>query len=189
MSFPLDSTDLAAIRLTLELATLTTLLLLLLGTPVAWWLARTRSRLKGPVAAVVALPLVGGTAQAAPASAPAATAPSATAAPGSVDDGVIRILLFYKPNFHASNVEARAAIRSLADQLGTEYSQPVEIQETDDPAVFTPENLATKDALAFMQTGGVLFNEAQRRAQARARRNRASVLRQDDWIEKYLPGT
>jgi molybdate transport system permease protein len=58
MSFPLDSTDLAAIRLTLELATLTTLLLLLLGTPVAWWLARTRSRLKGPVAAVVALPLV-----------------------------------------------------------------------------------------------------------------------------------
>ncbi|MFZ6049236.1 molybdate ABC transporter permease subunit [Pseudomonas sp. CR3202] len=58
MSFPLDRTDLAAIWLTLELATLTTLLLLVVGTPIAWWLARTTSRLKGPVAAVVALPLV-----------------------------------------------------------------------------------------------------------------------------------
>ncbi|MDH4580606.1 molybdate ABC transporter permease subunit [Pseudomonas sp. BN415] len=58
MNFPLDRTDLAAIWLTLELATLTTVLLLLLGTPIAWWLARTRSRLKGAVAAVVALPLV-----------------------------------------------------------------------------------------------------------------------------------
>ncbi|AOE86907.1 molybdate ABC transporter permease subunit [Pseudomonas sp. TCU-HL1] len=58
MSFPLDRTDLAAIWLTLELATLTTLLLLVVGTPIAWWLARTRSRLKGPVAAIVALPLV-----------------------------------------------------------------------------------------------------------------------------------
>ncbi|MBS68023.1 MAG: molybdate ABC transporter permease subunit [Pseudomonas sp.] len=55
---PLSSHDLAAIRLTLELASLTTLLLLLIGTPIAWWLARTRSRLKGPVGAVVALPLV-----------------------------------------------------------------------------------------------------------------------------------
>ena len=50
--------DLSAIRLTAELAALTTLLLLLVGTPVAWWLARTRSFWKGPVAAVVALPLV-----------------------------------------------------------------------------------------------------------------------------------
>ncbi|MCY1269595.1 molybdate ABC transporter, permease protein [compost metagenome] len=58
MDLPLDRTDLAAIWLTLELATLTTLLLLVVGTPIAWWLARTRSRLKGPVAAVVALPLV-----------------------------------------------------------------------------------------------------------------------------------
>ncbi len=54
----LSSHDLAAVRLTLELASLTTLLLLLIGTPIAWWLARTRSRLKGPVGAVVALPLV-----------------------------------------------------------------------------------------------------------------------------------
>ena len=50
--------DLAAVWLTLRLATVTVLLLLLIGTPVAWWLARTRSRLKAAVAAVVALPLV-----------------------------------------------------------------------------------------------------------------------------------
>lgn len=50
--------DLAAIWLTLKLATVTTLLLLLIGTPIAWRLARTRAWWKGPVAAVVALPLV-----------------------------------------------------------------------------------------------------------------------------------
>ena len=48
----------SAISLTLRLAGLTTLILLLLGTPLAWWLARTRSLIKGPVSAVVALPLV-----------------------------------------------------------------------------------------------------------------------------------
>jgi molybdate transport system permease protein len=55
---PLTGLDLSAIWLTLELASLTTMLLLLIGTPISWWLARTRSRLKGPVGAVVALPLV-----------------------------------------------------------------------------------------------------------------------------------
>ncbi|MGZ9075337.1 MAG: hypothetical protein ACXW13_06130, partial [Burkholderiaceae bacterium] len=50
--------DLGAIWLTLRLATVVTLLLLLIGTPIAWWLARTGSWLKGPVGAVVALPLV-----------------------------------------------------------------------------------------------------------------------------------
>ena len=55
---PLSADDLAAIRLTLELAALTTALLLLVGTPIAWWLARTASPLKGPVGALVALPLV-----------------------------------------------------------------------------------------------------------------------------------
>ncbi|SAK43193.1 molybdate ABC transporter permease subunit [Caballeronia ptereochthonis] len=55
---PLDSADLQAITLTLELASLTTALLLVVGTPIAWWLTRTRSRLKGIVGAVVALPLV-----------------------------------------------------------------------------------------------------------------------------------
>ena len=50
--------DLAAIWLTIKLAALTTVLLLLLGTPVAWWLARTPSRFKGLVGSVVTLPLV-----------------------------------------------------------------------------------------------------------------------------------
>lgn len=50
--------DLTAIWLTLKLATTVTILLLIIGTPIAWWLARTRSWLKGPVGAVVALPLV-----------------------------------------------------------------------------------------------------------------------------------
>lgn len=50
--------DLAAIWLTLRLATITTVLLLFIGTPIAWWLARTRSWMKGPVGALVALPLV-----------------------------------------------------------------------------------------------------------------------------------
>jgi molybdate transport system permease protein len=47
-----------AIRLTAELATLTTLLLLIVGTPIAWWLARTHSRLKPLWSAVVAMPIV-----------------------------------------------------------------------------------------------------------------------------------
>ncbi len=55
---PLDSTDFAAIWLTLKLASLTTLILLVIGTPIALWLAHTRSWLKGPIGAVVALPLV-----------------------------------------------------------------------------------------------------------------------------------
>ena len=54
----LSDTDWGAIRLTLELATVTTVLLLLVGTPIAWWLARTLSVWKAPVRAVVALPLV-----------------------------------------------------------------------------------------------------------------------------------
>ncbi len=54
----LSDADLGAIALTVKLAGLVTLILLLLGTPLAWWLARTRSWLKGPVGAVVALPIV-----------------------------------------------------------------------------------------------------------------------------------
>ena len=54
----MDANDLAAIWLTLKLASIVTALLLLIGTPIAWWLARTRSRLKGVIGAVVALPLV-----------------------------------------------------------------------------------------------------------------------------------
>ncbi|UCV10367.1 molybdate ABC transporter permease subunit [Dechloromonas denitrificans] len=52
------SADIAALWLTLKLATTVTLLLLLIGTPIAWWLARTRSAFKGIASAVVALPLV-----------------------------------------------------------------------------------------------------------------------------------
>ena len=57
-SLPNFAADLGAIWLTLKLATVTTVLLLLIGTPIAWWLARTRSWWKGPVGAVVALPIV-----------------------------------------------------------------------------------------------------------------------------------
>lgn len=50
--------DLAAVLLTARLAATTTVLLLLVGTPLAWWLARTRSPLRPAVEAVTALPLV-----------------------------------------------------------------------------------------------------------------------------------
>jgi len=46
------------IRLTLELATITTIVLLIIGTPIAWWLARAQAKWKEVVAALVAVPLV-----------------------------------------------------------------------------------------------------------------------------------
>jgi molybdate transport system permease protein len=54
----LSEADLTAIWLTLRLATTVTVILLVVGTPIAWWLARTRSWWKGPAGAIVALPLV-----------------------------------------------------------------------------------------------------------------------------------
>jgi len=54
MTFP----DTGPLWLTLRLAAVTTLVLLVLGTPLAWWLARTRCRLRAIVEALVALPLV-----------------------------------------------------------------------------------------------------------------------------------
>ncbi|MES2283362.1 MAG: molybdate ABC transporter permease subunit [Pseudomonadota bacterium] len=54
----MDQASLQAIWLTFRLAATTTVVLLLLGTPLAWWLARTRSWVKGPVGALVALPLI-----------------------------------------------------------------------------------------------------------------------------------
>jgi len=55
---PFSPDDLHAIWLTLQLAGLTTALLLVLATPLAWWLARTASRWRAPIGALVALPLV-----------------------------------------------------------------------------------------------------------------------------------
>eukprot|EP01037_Dinobryon_pediforme_P006719 gene6719-6792_t len=55
---PLGPEALQAIWLTLQLATLTTLVLLLIATPLAWWLSQTESWWKGPVGAFVTLPLV-----------------------------------------------------------------------------------------------------------------------------------
>ncbi|MDH2916091.1 MAG: molybdate ABC transporter permease subunit [Gallionella sp.] len=54
----LDPADLQAVWLTLKLASVTTLFLLLIATPLAWWLAHSRKWYKGVVAALVALPLV-----------------------------------------------------------------------------------------------------------------------------------
>ena len=55
---PLTDSDLQAIWLTVRLAGIVTLILLVVGTPIAWWLARARGWWKGPMGAVVALPLV-----------------------------------------------------------------------------------------------------------------------------------
>ena len=55
---PLGPEALQAIWLTLQLATLTTIVLLLIATPLAWWLSQTQSWWKGPVTALVILPVV-----------------------------------------------------------------------------------------------------------------------------------
>ncbi|WP_020560617.1 molybdate ABC transporter permease subunit [Thiofilum flexile] len=55
---PFSAEDWAAIRLTLTLAGSATLILLLLGTPLAWWLSQTRSRFKPIIAALIAMPLI-----------------------------------------------------------------------------------------------------------------------------------
>ena len=54
----LSPDDLSAITLTLKLAAVTTLLLLAIATPLAWWLTHTRARWRAAVTALVALPLV-----------------------------------------------------------------------------------------------------------------------------------
>lgn len=52
------SPELAPLLLTAKLAGLTTLILLVIGTPVAWWLANTKTKIKPLVETVVALPIV-----------------------------------------------------------------------------------------------------------------------------------
>ena len=54
----LNDADLTALFITLKLATVTTIILLLIGTPLAWWLARTQWRYKFFLEAIIALPLV-----------------------------------------------------------------------------------------------------------------------------------
>lgn len=54
----LNDADLSALAITLKLALVSTLILLVLGTPLAWWLARTRWRFKFIPEAIIALPLV-----------------------------------------------------------------------------------------------------------------------------------
>lgn len=55
---PFSESDIHAIILTIKLASLVTLILLLIGTPIAWWLSQTQSRYKGIISSIVALPLV-----------------------------------------------------------------------------------------------------------------------------------
>jgi len=54
----LGTQDLTALWITLKLAALTTIILLVIGTPLAWWLSRSRTRFKSIIEAIVALPLV-----------------------------------------------------------------------------------------------------------------------------------
>lgn len=53
-----SDSDLEALGLTFQLAAVTTLILLVIGTPLAWWLARTERRFKFLIEAVVAMPLM-----------------------------------------------------------------------------------------------------------------------------------
>lgn len=54
----LTPSDISALGVTLKLATITTVILLAIGTPLAWWLAHTKSRLRSAIEALIALPLV-----------------------------------------------------------------------------------------------------------------------------------
>jgi molybdate transport system permease protein len=58
MNVPISAEAWQAIGLTLQLATLTTLVLLILATPLAWWLSQTQSKWRASIGALVTLPLV-----------------------------------------------------------------------------------------------------------------------------------
>lgn len=54
----LNEYDISALLVTLKLASLTTIILILIGTPIAWWLSQTRFKFKAVVEAIIALPLI-----------------------------------------------------------------------------------------------------------------------------------
>jgi molybdate transport system permease protein len=58
MNFPWSHEAWDAIALTLELAAMTTVILLIVATPLAWWLSQTQSRWRAPISALATLPLV-----------------------------------------------------------------------------------------------------------------------------------
>ncbi len=54
----LNEYDISALLVTLKLASITTVILILVGTPIAWWLSQTRFKFKAVVEAIIALPLI-----------------------------------------------------------------------------------------------------------------------------------
>ena len=54
----LNEYDISALLVTLKLASITTVILILIGTPIAWWLSQTRFKFKAVIEAIIALPLI-----------------------------------------------------------------------------------------------------------------------------------
>ena len=54
----LNEYDISALLVTIKLASITTVILILVGTPIAWWLSQTRFKFKAVVEAIIALPLI-----------------------------------------------------------------------------------------------------------------------------------
>jgi molybdate transport system permease protein len=54
----LNEYDISALLVTMKLASLTTVILILVGTPIAWWLSQTRFKFKAVIEAIIALPLI-----------------------------------------------------------------------------------------------------------------------------------
>jgi molybdate transport system permease protein len=54
----LNEYDLSALLVTIKLASITTIILILVGTPIAWWLSQTRFKFKAVIEAIIALPLI-----------------------------------------------------------------------------------------------------------------------------------
>jgi len=54
----LNEYDISALLVTIKLASITTVILILVGTPIAWWLSQTRFKFKAAVEAIIALPLI-----------------------------------------------------------------------------------------------------------------------------------